>query len=83
MLIAGPNVYICDECVDICWGILDAREDHERAQSATWSARSPVVCSLCGTPTPLEACLSVHERGVLCPGCISEIQASIEEQKNA
>ncbi|MDR1560336.1 MAG: ATP-dependent Clp protease ATP-binding subunit ClpX [Clostridiales bacterium] len=22
-IIAGPNVYICDECVDLCWEILD------------------------------------------------------------
>jgi ATP-dependent Clp protease ATP-binding subunit ClpX len=22
-IIAGPSVYICDECVDLCWEILD------------------------------------------------------------
>ncbi|MDR3238980.1 MAG: ATP-dependent Clp protease ATP-binding subunit ClpX [Clostridiales bacterium] len=26
-IIAGPNVYICDECVDLCWEILD--DDYE------------------------------------------------------
>ena len=31
-LIAGPTVYICDECVDICLDIIAEDEDHEANQ---------------------------------------------------
>jgi len=34
-LIAGPSVYICDECVDLCNGIIKEEQDNApRAQSA-------------------------------------------------
>jgi len=32
MLIAGPKVYICDECVEVCLGIV--RENKTAAQAA-------------------------------------------------
>ena len=56
-LIAGPGVYICDECIDLCNEIIDeelaappelrAREpaeaegDPRRSSTSTWSARRP------------------------------------------
>ena len=41
-LIAGPNVYICDECIDLCYGII--REDDIKSSSITKD----------GIPTPRE-----------------------------
>lgn len=75
-LVAGPNVYICDECVDICAGIV-----HDGPQEALLPlVGTPHACSLCNIPVdPVEG-LSVGERGVLCPGCVSAIQASLEER---
>ena len=32
-LIAGPGVYICDECVDLCAGIICGDEDNSRSRS--------------------------------------------------
>ncbi len=41
-LIAGPTVFICDECVELCTDII--REEH----------KSSLVKSRAGVPTPLE-----------------------------
>ncbi len=43
-LIAGPTVFICDECVELCMDII--REDH----------KSALVKSLDGVPTPADIC---------------------------
>ena len=32
-LIAGPGVYICDECIELCMGIIDENADRARRQS--------------------------------------------------
>ncbi|MEC7762785.1 MAG: ATP-dependent Clp protease ATP-binding subunit ClpX, partial [Pseudomonadota bacterium] len=43
-LIAGPTVFICDECVELCMDII--REEHNSA----------LVKSLDGVPTPVDIC---------------------------
>ena len=43
-LIAGPTVFICDECVELCMDII--REEH----------KSSIVKSSDGVPTPAEIC---------------------------
>jgi ATP-dependent Clp protease ATP-binding subunit ClpX len=43
-LIAGPTVFICDECVELCMDII--REEHKRSR----------VKSRDGVPTPAEIC---------------------------
>src|ERR1700741_2725382 len=39
-LIAGPGVYICDNCINVCKGILD-KELNEDARRQTTSLRVP------------------------------------------
>jgi ATP-dependent Clp protease ATP-binding subunit ClpX len=56
-LIAGPGVFICDECVDICLDILAEDGVTERGDlpPAAQSPASPDSCSRCGRATvPLE-----------------------------
>ncbi|NQV21689.1 MAG: AAA family ATPase, partial [Rhodospirillales bacterium] len=43
-LIAGPTVFICDECVELCMDII--REEH----------KSALVKTLDGVPAPAEIC---------------------------
>ena len=43
-LIAGPTVFICDECVELCKDII-----HEEIKSSLGKSRD-------GTPTPKEIC---------------------------
>jgi ATP-dependent protease Clp ATPase subunit len=76
-LIAGPNhVHICDECVDICMNIVsEDSKDEARPHIATISA-----CALCHIPVDATESLFVRERGALCPGCVSEIEVSLQER---
>jgi hypothetical protein len=77
-LIAGPNVHICDECVDICLGILnepgrgDPTPDAEGG-SPGWIA----FCALCQMPADTEQGLHLDERGILCPACVAAIEAAL------
>ena len=48
-LIAGPTVFICDECVELCMDII--REEHKSSR----------VKSRDGVPAPLEICEVLHD----------------------
>jgi ATP-dependent Clp protease ATP-binding subunit ClpX len=52
-LIAGPGVYVCDECVDLCNEILDEElfDSNSPASSQTKEASVPVISNL---PKPVE-----------------------------
>ena len=80
-LVAGPNVQICDECVDICADVIaehpeDMPEARETARVSMTPYHVVTPCSLCHMPAPLEDMLVVHSRGVLCPGCVGAIEAA-------
>jgi hypothetical protein len=87
-LIAGPSVFICDECVAVCVDIIadDSRftggtniEAPQASEPASLAAGLVLRCSLCQMPATLEDVLPIPNRGALCPGCIGEIQAAIAE----
>lgn len=40
-LIAGPGVYICDECIDLCMDIIDEEKDKESAVKGTFKVPKP------------------------------------------
>ncbi|MGE0631393.1 MAG: ATP-dependent Clp protease ATP-binding subunit ClpX [Pseudobdellovibrionaceae bacterium] len=40
-LIAGPGVYICDECIDLCNDIIDEEKDKEDAVRGTFKVPKP------------------------------------------
>lgn len=40
-LIAGPGVYICDECIDLCMDIIDEEKDKETAVKGTFKVPKP------------------------------------------
>jgi hypothetical protein len=102
-LIAGPSVYICDECVQVCNDIIaDDKRFSARAQAKQGPQQGqrpisdgaayvhgPVVavtapavrCALCRMPTPSQDGLLIPNRGVLCPGCLDEIEATIAERR--
>jgi hypothetical protein len=90
MLIAGPSVYICDECVDVCKEILtDNKEPRiiEEGQIAgagrEWPANASYIhCALCRMPSLPEQATLVQDRGVLCEVCIDAILATLELKKH-
>jgi hypothetical protein len=88
-LIAGPEVFICDECVDVCNDII---ADDERVQNArkidapvqenSTPPRPPtnkVACSLCGTAMLPAEGLAIKGRGVLCGGCADAVEDALNE----
>jgi hypothetical protein len=85
-LIAGPNsVHICDECLDICLAIVSEDREHiggdplEQSSSGT-AAAIPGACALCGLPTSSDQALLVHKRGMVCAGCVREIETALTER---
>ena len=40
-LIAGPGVYICDECIDLCTDIIEEEKEREESTSSTFKVPKP------------------------------------------
>jgi hypothetical protein len=90
-LIAGPSVYICDECVSVCEDIIanDSRfaetSEIKNGRLVDEPPKVPVAglairCALCLMPTPVDDGLLIPNRGVLCPGCIGEVEAAVAQK---
>lgn len=41
-LIAGPGVYICDECIDLCTDIIEEEKEREQSKKATFKVPKPI-----------------------------------------
>ena len=41
-LIAGPGVYICDECIDLCTDIIEEEKDREESSSTQFKVPKPI-----------------------------------------
>lgn len=81
-LIAGPNVYICDECVDICLDIVsEKRKDELEADQPAWPGSSTSLCALCRLPVTVAEAIVVEGRGLICKGCRGEIEAAIARER--
>lgn len=73
-LIAGPRVYICDECIAFAVEIL--REEQEDSD-----ANAP--CALCRQPIQSTDRLRVTGHGVLCAGCANAVVAAALKEAEA
>jgi hypothetical protein len=90
-MIAGPSVFICDECVHVCNEILVAeaetpRESVEPSRDAGPSeppSTRIVKCALCGMQLPWDDALPIPERGVLCPGCSAHVEAALAQKRES
>jgi hypothetical protein len=81
-IIAGPNVCICDECVDVCVGIIRG-DDHPLTEG--FSVATPhiassdrVTCAICGKVAPAGDALALPGHGFLCRRCTEAVEASLE-----
>ena len=83
-LIAGPTVYICDECIDLCNDII-AEEVEQEAQlegpaSPVASLNAPAWCRVCRLPKSAEEVVAVSELGFfVCRRCLDLIRAATDE----
>jgi ClpX C4-type zinc finger len=95
-LIAGPKVFICDECIEVCLDILNDYVRFAKAQAlkdgkpANGIADTPgsgpavirVMCVVCRRPIlASEGLLIFQNRAALCFGCVGEIKAAIADRR--
>ncbi len=77
-LIAGPMVYICNECIDVCNEII--RDDGQTTlspQALTHPARiGGIICPLCQRLVP--DFTLIPDRGPLCAQCLEAIKAVLD-----
>src|SRR5262245_60829042 len=81
-LIAGPNVFICDECVDICVDILNPAMEGtievavRNALLTKEDAPSALVlrCNLCRLPVLVRQITLIPQRGAVCRDCIDSVR---------
>jgi hypothetical protein len=84
-MVAGPTVYICDECIDLCNDII-AKEDSAEASnpdlqpSIVGSPSVSVLCIVCHLPKPATEVLTVPEAGFVCHPCADAIRAVAEAE---
>ena len=82
-LIAGPIVYICDECIDLCNDIIaeevEQEEQLEGAASPVASLNAPSWCRVCRLPKPAEEIVAVSVLGFVCHRCVEMIRAATDE----
>jgi bacterioferritin-associated ferredoxin len=69
-LIAGPTVFICEECVDLCIDIL--KEELRK---------KPQDCLLCGVTKEMQEMTRIPGRGSICVVCLDQVRALIEHLK--
>jgi len=86
-LIAGPKVYICDKCVDLCNDILTEEREEElkpsQAEPRHDSSVHPTgvaICRLCGLPVPMDFVVMIPDRGYLCSACLDVVRAATESE---
>src|SRR5213075_409727 len=84
-LIAGPRVFICDECVEVCNDIIadDDRFEKQAGKTANQRTRSSpmpwpnmIACALCRLAIPATDGFVIENRGVLCAGVVNAVQAA-------
>jgi hypothetical protein len=82
-LIAGPNVFICEECVEICNDIIadDRRVSKqagghtaEREEVKRWP--NSIECALCRKAVPVEQSVVINKRGILCSNCVETVRTA-------
>ena len=83
-VIAGPTVYICDECVDLCNDIIaEECEQEESQETKTDDAESRpgwtnLWCPLCRLPRSHEDLVFVAAGRFVCRPCAVAVQAALE-----
>ena len=91
-LIAGPSVFICNECVAVCNDVLEETERYEKVHGKkprehTSDGPTPwpnmIRCALCRTEMNADVGVAVGEnRGAVCADCVSAVAAARDRPVN-
>ena len=88
-LIAGPTVYICDECVDLCKDIIAEECEQEAAEdrgyvTAVRSARGVAVwCPVCRLQKDVADVVTIAEARFVCRTCAGAIRVALDDDESA
>ena len=80
-IIAGPHVYICDECVDACNEILEQESDKEFGTSEPAEFPGAIsFCALCRLPKDAKELRLIEKKdAALCLECIDAVRSAVDE----
>jgi ClpX C4-type zinc finger len=85
-LVAGPSVFICDECVELCKGIVAeelGRDEVARGASpvaADGKSQTERLCGICMEPRETDELVFLPHAAYLCAACLDEIQTVRDKQ---
>ena len=77
-LIAGIGVQVCNECVELCSGIIAAESEGKPAVSLHEQER---LCGVCMEARDQDELIFLPHAAYLCPGCLEELQV-VRERHN-
>ena len=82
-LIAGPSVFICNECVDVCVDMIVQDRDVREVPPAGSTGVDGLLrerartCGLCGSLALADRVLPIQNRGVLCGECADAVEDAL------
>jgi len=80
-LIAGPSVYICDECIYMCNDIIAEDGELQGTASAASSLRLAEWCRVCRRRRVAPELVAVPDVGHVCHRCVDAIRAAVDAPK--
>ena len=76
-LVAGLSVFICDECVELCSGIIAEERDRAPDEAPVKTER---LCGICMEPRETDELVFLPHAAYLCATCLDDIQTVRDRQ---
>jgi len=79
-IVAGPNVFICDNCIPECRKELSRAEPGKETESSKWRREAASRCSFCDRPSTLERVVLGSAGGRICSTCVETCEDIFKDQ---
>jgi hypothetical protein len=79
-IVAGPNVWICDECIGLCNDVIEQECEREAAAdpARTETLTQSVACALCRLPEDASELILVADDRFVCRPCAEAVRAALD-----